>query len=229
MARTPKPNEPSRLPDPPATVDASSLPTAELHELETFKEPSGALKGAAAVMKAMAEAAAEEVADAPPPAAEPEGPSLKDVAEAKKRETAKDPAQKIPGWAKVPAGEFRFPKHRQVLFIRFRAEWTDTPGLGDRQIICWGLSPGDENFAIQRAMGDVNRITAELCMQTIRAIDGEVVDWAGMSQQTPTVFWGQIGRKCRELVLKTYLKLNTLSAAETRDFLETCLAVVTVG
>ncbi len=223
MARTP--SSKTRAADPEPTIDASSLPSAEPHELETFAEPTSALK----VAFDLANAAADAVKDEPAPQREPEGPPMQEVAaQAAARDTF-EPVQRVPGWAKVPEGGFRFPKHRQVTFIRLRAEWTDTPTLGDRILILWNLSPGDEAFALKRAQGDVNRITDEMVKQCIRAIDGQVVDWGAMNQSNPDVLWGQVGRKCRQLLLKMYLRINTLGASEVRDFLETCVAVVTVG
>ncbi len=229
MARTPKPTDSRSNLDPEPTIDVSSLPVAELHELETFEEPTNSLKAAAAIVNAMAETAAAQGSDEPAPKREADGPPLKEVAEQKANSNPLDPVQKVPGWAKIPEGEFRFPKHRHITFVRLRKEWTDTPGLGDRVLILWSLSPGDEQFALKRAQGDHNRVTAEMVKQTIRAIDGQVADWAGTSQASPDVLWGQIGKKCRELLLKIYLQVNTLNAKEMRDFLETCLAVVAVG
>jgi hypothetical protein len=222
MARKP------RTTDEPEGIDVSMLQTAELHELETFEEPTNGLRQAAQLMSEMA-AASVKGDDGTPPKAEPEGEPLADAAARKRADSPLEPVQRVPGWAKIPEGGFRFPKHVQVMFVRFRAEWTDTPALGDRVIICWGLSPGDQRFAVKRAMGDNLRVTDELVQQTIRAIDGNVADWGTMGMNSPAVFWNQIGVRCRNLMTKVHIQLNTLGPKETRNFLETCLAVVTTG
>ena len=139
-----------------------------------------------------------------------------------------------PAWGHIPTvgpdgKAFRFPAGRQVMFILLRAEWTDTPTLGDRHLITWPITPGDYKFAISRAMGDPNRIQDELTKQAIRAIDGNCSDWAGGGKYSPNVLWDQIGQKCRYLLTRIYIQQNTLSQKETRDFFENCISVVSTG
>ncbi len=139
-----------------------------------------------------------------------------------------------PNWAVIPPNDstghpFRFPRGRSVLFIRLLKEWTDMPTSGDRQIICWPLTPGDYRFALDRAQGDGNRVNDELTKQMIRAIDGHPADWGAGTQYSPDVFWTQIGQKCRYLLTRVYLQLNTLSAKETKTFFDSCIAVVQTG
>ncbi len=195
-------------------------PTIQLNlvdasELETFGQPSPEQKAAAeAEGKKLAEAVQEMTAKAILPAAQGEVPAWA--------------AEFIPS-AGIGGEPFRFPRGRPIMFVRLRAEWTDMPTEGDRLLICWPISYGDQQFAIRRAKGDPNVVTDELTKQMIRAIDGKPVDWTGGNKQNPDVLWQQIGQKCRYLLTRLYLQNNTLSASETRDFFERCIAVVIPG
>lgn len=200
--------------EPPVTmlpIDPTML--ADPDELDSYGKPTAEQKAAAdAEGKRLADAVQNMTAKALVPEATPSRPA----------------------WATIPAADasgqpFRFPRGRDVLFIKLLSSWTDTPKLGDRQIICWPLTPGDYRFAIDRAQGDPNRINDELTKQMVRAIDGHPVDWAAGTQHNPDIFWTQIGQKCRYLLTRIYLQLNTLSAKETRTFFETCIAVVSTG
>lgn len=134
-----------------------------------------------------------------------------------------------PPWAKIPAG-FKFPRGRQVAFLRFRAEWTDTPWKGDRQAIVWTLTDADEKVALGRATGDVNRAASELSKQMLRAIDGHEVDWGGTpGPGNVDRWWTEIGGKCRQILVRVYTQLHVLSEEERADFFENCIEVRSTG
>lgn len=126
-------------------------------------------------------------------------------------------------WAIIP-DELKFPRNRQVFFLRFRAGWTDTPEVGDRQCIVWNLSESDEKFAIKRAQGDRNRIAIEMTKQMIRSVDGQVVDWTHGALSNVEKFWRDIGSKCRNMLIGIYHKNHTLNPEEMADFFLHCFA-----
>jgi hypothetical protein len=195
------------------TVPLDPMLLADPEELDHYGKPSPEQKAKAdAESKKLADAVQSLTAKAILPEAQPARPN----------------------WALIPPVDatgqpFRFPRGRSVLFVKLLKEWTDMPTAGDRQIICWPLTPGDYRFALDRAQGDGNRVNDELTKQMIRAIDGHPVDWSAGTAYSPDIFWTQIGQKCRYLLTRIYLQLNTLSAKETRSFFETCIAVVTTG
>lgn len=130
-----------------------------------------------------------------------------------------------PDWATIPA-EMNVPKGRQVYFLRFRKEWTAAPSLGERQCVVWELSSGDKKIAISRAQGDTNRLADELTKQFIRVIDGQVADWTGAEGSgNVDSFWEHLGEKCRRKLNELFLKMHTMSVAESADFLENCIVV----
>lgn len=129
-----------------------------------------------------------------------------------------------PAWVQIPP-DLVFPKGKVVGFLRFKAKWTDSPQLGDRNIILWGLTDADEKLAIQAARGESGRTITEMAKRTIRAIDGKRADWTG---KTPAgnvnKFWNEIGPKCRPLIVNAYWKTHSLTVEETADFLVDCIA-----
>lgn len=130
-----------------------------------------------------------------------------------------------PAWVKLPAG-LSFPRGRALYFLRFRAEWTDTPAKGERQCICWPISVGDKKLAAQRAMSDANRITEEMCMRFVRVVDGHVVDHSGAaSPGNLDVWWNEVGEKVRAQIMRIFMRAHVLDAGAQRDFLENCIAV----
>lgn len=135
----------------------------------------------------------------------------------------------IPAWVKVPA-DLAFPPHGVTwTAMRFLAEWTDRPQLGDRQCIVWNLSYGDEKFARRRARGDAEAMMDEQAKQMIRAIDGKRCNYGlPTDPASPDLFWEEIGKKCRLLVLNYFMKVHTLEAAERLHFFANCLVVRTV-
>lgn len=143
-----------------------------------------------------------------------------------------------PPWVKIPEG-MKFPRGRQVLFLRFRSRWTDTPWIGEeiageegkwRQCICWSISVGDKKLALQRAQADPNRLADELAKQMIRAVDGSVVRWDGVpGEGNIEQWWTHMGERVRTLISKIFLQLHTMKKEETRDFFENCIAVRSTG
>lgn len=212
---TPEPHPQEGTPplEPPTAVPIDPMLLVDPDELDTYGRPSADQKAAAdAEGKKLAEAVQALTAKAILPEAQPQRPH----------------------WALIPPNDssgnpFRFPRGRDVLFVKLLKDWTDKKSVGDRQIICWPLTPGDYRFALDRSQGDGNRVNDELTKQMIRAIDGHPVDWAAGTNYNPDIFWTQIGQKCRYLLTRIYLQLNTLSAKETRTFFDECIAVVNTG
>ena len=134
-----------------------------------------------------------------------------------------------PGWARLPAG-MRFPRGRQVAFIKFKPEWTDAPQKGERQCIVWGLTDIDEKLAFGRAMGDSNRAMGELTKQMIRSIDGIPVDWSGGGGPgSIDAWWREIGGKCRQILSRIYTQMNVLPPEDQKHFFEQCIELRTTG
>ena len=139
------------------------------------------------------------------------------------------PASRVggaPSWAKIPKG-MKFPRARQSVFMKFLPQWTDTPQKGERQCMCWGLTDTDEKMAIDRAMGDNNRAAAELTKQMIRSIDGVEVACDGLpGTGNIDQWWREIGGRCRQMLVRIYTQLHTLSEEERKHFFEECISVV---
>lgn len=228
MSRTRTPKQ-----APTAGTPASSLPVAEAHELETYGSDNP-LKRAADALTAIASAVAAEPEVAPP--VDGEAPPTPAAAGARKLnvEDVKFDFKNniVPEWAIIPetaadGTPFRFPKGRKVFFLRFRADKTDVPGRGERQLIVWPLSVGDMEFARSRAQGDRLKFADQMTKQCFRAIDGKAVDWTtGGVVNNPEQFWGELGQGYRNLVQTLITQINILDAAETRDFLESCVSLV---
>lgn len=165
-----------------------------------------------AMMAAAVTKADRDALEGPDEPAEGEGPSL-----------ALDPPVGTPPWALVPS-DLAMPQGKEVGFVMFRAEWTDFPKKGDRQCIIWSLTDNDEKNSIKRARGDRERAVSELAKGTIRAIDGRRVDWSGKEGGgvDPNRFWNEIGPKCRQLLITSYLKTHALDAKEQDDFFTNC-------
>lgn len=130
---------------------------------------------------------------------------------------------KAPEWAKVPRN-LRVPRGRSVFFLRFPAEWTDTPQKGDRQCILWSLNMGDEKMAYMRAQGDVNRAVWSKAFQTIRSVDGHVVDWSGTPGPGNVETWlDEIGERCRAMIFGFYVRMANLDTEQKKRFFESCV------
>jgi hypothetical protein len=133
----------------------------------------------------------------------------------------------IPEWVVIP-GDLKVPPGRQLMFVRFRAAWTDNPSKGDRHCIMWNLTEGDEKLALKRTRGDSYRTIDELTKQSIRAIDGVRADWISPTAVgSVSAFWTEIGGKCRQQLKNFYVKTHTLSTEETVDFFTNCIDVRT--
>lgn len=162
---------------------------------------------------------------------EKEGPSLANI-------TLPEAEQRgAPPWVLIPPG-MKFPRGRQVLFLKFRSSWTDAPWKGDelpglegkwRQCICWGISVGDKKLALGRAQSDPNRIADELTKQMIRAVDGKQVKWDGLPEGSLDEWWTEVGERVRLLINKIFLQLHTMKREELQDFFENCIAVRSSG
>lgn len=155
-------------------------------------------------------------------AVEEESPDVGELPEAN--------SEGAPDWVRIP-DKMKFPRGAQVIFVRFRAELTAAPQKGERQAILWPLSEGDEKHAYMRAQSDPNRAPGQLAKQMIRAIDGHVVNWDGVSDGPGNVdrFWNEIGGRYRMQLIRLYSKLHILNVDEQRDFFEHCVAVRTAG
>jgi hypothetical protein len=142
-----------------------------------------------------------------------------------------DGTRRAPGWAKIPQG-MKFPKGIDVLILRLRPEWTMYPGKGERQVILWQLTDGDQKLAISRAMGDSNRLGIEMTKQMIRAADGMQINWTG-DPSAPGIdidrFWHEIGQKGRSLLHRITNQMCIMSEDEHADFFEHCIAAVRTG
>jgi hypothetical protein len=142
-----------------------------------------------------------------------------------------DGTRRAPVWAKIPKG-MKFPKGIDVLILRLRPEWTMYPGKGERQVILWQLTDGDQKLAISRAMGDSNRLGIEMTKQMIRAADGMQINWTG-DPSAPGIdidrFWHEIGQKGRSLLHRITNQMCIMSEDEHADFFEHCIAAVRTG
>lgn len=154
-----------------------------------------------------------------------------------------------PPWATVPTG-MRFPRGKQVMFVRFKSVWTDAPWKGEsfvdpvtqqteldargkpvlwRQCVVWPINTADKTLALERARRDPNRAPDELTKQMIRAIDGVEVDWAVVRGNGIEMFWNELGEGCRGLLTRLFTRLHVLNAEAVQDFLETCIEVRTTA
>lgn len=156
-----------------------------------------------------------------------------------------------PPWVRLPAG-LRIPRGRKAVFVRIPSRDTDAPnvglplpyedekallhvGRGDpekgrgalwRQCILWPLDAGDNTHALQRAMGDPNRLSDELTRQMIRCIDGNRADWTGAAgESSMDQFWNQIGQRNRQMLQRVWSQLHVYARSEQVSFFENCVAV----
>lgn len=130
-----------------------------------------------------------------------------------------------PDWFVAPA-TFKAPPGRRVAIMRFRAEWTDAPQKGERQVVCWPLSAKEEELAANRSMGSDQRLLNELAMGCVRYIDGVRVDWTGTpgAGSNAASFWAEAGSAVRKLLINYYVKAHTLSMEQQIDFFANCVA-----
>lgn len=159
-------------------------------------------------------------------------PSDEESAQAMREREDLEPPQTegVPAWVVVPTN-FRWPKKtKQVYFVRFRAELTETPEKGERQAILFGLNEADEKIARKRAAGDRDKTIPELTKQMLRAVDGESVDWmAKFGKGNPVTFWKEIGYVARQQLQAIFLKTHQFTPEQQSDFFTNCVAVMSVG
>jgi hypothetical protein len=137
---------------------------------------------------------------------------------------------KPPDWAKIPPAPFRFPRGVDVAFVRVRGNITAAKQKGDRILVIWGLSDGDEKLAYGRAMGDSNRAITELAKQSVRAVDGVAADWSGTpGPGSVDLLWRELGGKGRGQLIRLYTQLHVYDAKEQADFFENCVVLVATG
>lgn len=178
----------------------------------------------------------EEMQEVSPDQLQPAAQELKtkDEKPAKRTEfklPASEGNRRAPAWAKVPKG-MKFPKGIEVVFMRIRADLTMYPSKGDRQVILWPLTDGDEKLAIGRSMANAARAGQEMAKQMIRAVDGVPVNWTGDPSAPgadPDRFWHEIGPKGRNLLQRIFTQLHAMNEDELVDFFEQCIAVVSTG
>jgi len=142
-------------------------------------------------------------------------------------EDAVEDPETIPEWAHVPdpRSGFRFPKGKRVIFVRIRADLTDAPDKGDRDVVIWTLSDGEENHATKRAAGDSSRTYKEMTKQMIRSIDGHKVDWSGSASPGNIArFWEEIGPVARTLLVNVYHRTHAPKQEVILDFFINCFA-----
>jgi len=136
----------------------------------------------------------------------------------------------VPEWATLPP-DLKIPSGRVVAFLRFRAEWTDTPNKGERHCIVWNLTDGEERVSLKRAAGaEAMLVATELAKQTVRSVDGVRTNWgAPKGPGSIDQFWSEIGSRCRNMVIRWYSQNHMLNEVEQRDFFENCVVVRTMG
>ena len=137
-----------------------------------------------------------------------------------------------PAWCKPFPQGFQVPKGKRPVFMRFRAEWTDTPHLGEAQCVCWGINVLEEHTADKRADEGGLRVVHERAKLSVRLVaraDQSTLLPADYTKEVreadPDIFWEQVGLKCRSLIVNTFLQTHSLSPEERRDFFENCIEV----
>lgn len=154
-----------------------------------------------------------------------------------------------PPWVVMPPG-LKFPRGKQVFFVKFKSSWTDAPWIGEsiinpatgktevdaygkevtyRQCIIWPINTADKKLALGRAQRDPNRAGDELAKQMIRAHDGNECDWGTVRANGVEMFWNELGEKCRALLLRLFTQLHVLDTESTSDFLTNCIEVRSTG
>jgi len=135
----------------------------------------------------------------------------------------------IPDWVRVPPG-MKIPRNKQVIYLRFRADMTDTPAKGERQAIIWSNNLGDQKLAIMRSDRDPNKMAEQMAKQMLRSVDGAVADWTGEPGiGNVDVWWDAIGPKCRSILDRLFVQLHVAKQEELADFFENCVAVRLAG
>lgn len=161
-----------------------------------------------------------------------DGDSETKTAEPTKGSFKKTDTSGRPTWCKPFPNNFQIPRGKKPIFVRFRADWTDTPHLGERQCVCWGLTVGEEYIADKRSDDSGSRALHERTKLSIRLIGSSETDTLVPVDPTKSVreadvdiFWEQIGLKCRTLLTNVFIQTHSLNADERRDFFENCIEV----
>lgn len=137
------------------------------------------------------------------------------------------PRVEVPHWfPPLPQG-LRVPPGRNVMFVRFRKEWTETPWKGERFCLVWTLSDADERLAYKVAAGESERIPQELAKLMIRVIDGARVSSDGDPAGDVNTFWREIGAKGRHALQRIYQANHSFTEEEKDDFFLNCVVSVT--
>lgn len=135
----------------------------------------------------------------------------------------------VPEWATLPLG-FKIPPGKRLGWMKFLAEWTDTPQKGDRWIMMWNLSESEEKVAYKKAGGETQRAIAELAKATLRVIDGVKADRTGASGPgNVAILWAELGTGLRQIVMNYYLKTHTLSPEAQQLFFANFFVVTTAA
>ena len=137
-----------------------------------------------------------------------------------------------PDWCKPFPPGFVVPRGKQPIFVRLRAEWTETPHLGERQCVMWGITVREEHMADKRAEDSGSRVMYERAKLSIRLIAAAehatlmpVDNSKSVPDADPDIFWEQIGMKGRNLLVNLFVQTHSLDAEERRDFFENCVEV----
>jgi hypothetical protein len=135
----------------------------------------------------------------------------------------------VPDWVVIP-DNMKIPRGKRLTFVRFRANWTDSPFKGERQCVIWTLTDGEEKLANDRCAGSPTRAPAEYTKQMIRVVDGVLVDWSKTrGPGSVDEFWKEIGPKCRSMLMRMYTQLHLPSDEDINDFFQHCVAVRTAN
>ena len=137
-----------------------------------------------------------------------------------------------PEWCKPFPPGFAVPRGKQPIFVRLRAEWTETPHLGERQCVMWGITVREEHMADKRAEDSGSRVMyerAKLSIRLVAAAEHEALlpvdNSKAVPDADPDIFWEQIGMKGRNLLVNLFVQTHSLDAEERRDFFENCVEV----
>lgn len=135
----------------------------------------------------------------------------------------------LPAWVEIPE-DLAIPEGVQIGFLKFKAEWTLVPSMGDRQCVVWSLTDLDERVAYARVGDNLNMASNELARQMLRCVDGVKVNWGARRGKpgNPDDFWREIGSRCRSLIVKFWSQTHNMDAAEVAYFFEHCVAVRTM-
>lgn len=127
----------------------------------------------------------------------------------------------LPDWALKALPEdaqFKPPAGMVLHFLKCRADLTKNgmAGRGDRVLVLWELSVGDERNAKARTFGESARTYEEMAKMMIRAYDGVRVD-PGKPDQIEKL-WEEIGPRYRGMLILWYLRSHQLGDEDRLRF-----------